>query len=286
MTVESEIKLDFGGSYHDGGSAPSDSKPSPDILGSRTSPLGSDADEDAAAIKLQEEAAYVRSARLVSVISVLASAVAAVLGIGLGVAEGTLSLVGFGFEALLDGISSAMVLWRYKTPKAREHKDEEAAARFKEARDARRERNSGIGIGAIFVLSALLLYSSALHKALFYVAILHATEEQEGAASSLILSIPSSIIFSFLARWKLNLARKLGSQVLYKDGLCSALGAFLALIVFIAGILEEVTHDAETMKYVDALASALIATVLLVEGARSLWKNLGLGWAEEHQELA
>ncbi|CAJ1439802.1 unnamed protein product [Effrenium voratum] len=64
-------------------------------------------------------------------------------------------------EATLDGISSALVMWRFKTGKKRNFTDAEAAALAKEARDARRERNSSVGIGATFVASSCMLSFSA-----------------------------------------------------------------------------------------------------------------------------
>jgi hypothetical protein len=236
----------------------------------------------------EEEARGVELTRLVSYASLAASCVAAFLGIGFGIRDETISLVGFGLEATLDGISSALVIWRFKTPKGREHANAEAAANFKAVRDAKRERNSGIGIGATFVFSSALLLCSAAYKALSWDAERpeHKLGEQEGANISVLLSVPSAVIFGALALAKFRLAAQLDSEVLRKDALCSVLGAVLALIVTVAGLAEEAAGgDPQTMAQVDASASAVIALILLVEGSRTLWHNLGSGWQTEHHQM-
>eukprot|EP00439_Symbiodinium_sp_Y106_P073897 s1692_g14.t1 len=109
-----------------------------------------------------EEEMWILSARKVSIISILVSVVLALLGFSIGFSENVLSVIGFGMEAALDGISSALVLWRFKIGKKREFRDADAAAAAKEARDARRERNSSVGIGATFCVLAFFLMLSSI----------------------------------------------------------------------------------------------------------------------------
>jgi len=222
------------------------------------------------------EAKRVRWAKLVSYASLLASVTVAGFGIGIGIATHTLSLVGLGLEGGLDGLSSALVLWRFKTGKPRQHENAEAAAQFKAKRDALRERNSGLGIGATFIASACLLFFSAIHKATSYNAedANHAAETSTGANWTVLLSMPAALAFGTLAVAKFRLAVQLRSQVLEKDALCSLLGALLALIVSVAGLLEEAVADARSMAAVDSVASAVIAAVLLFEGSRTLKHNV------------
>jgi len=288
------VDLNLGGdALGDSCDAAPDKKPSPNRIGRESEKDLGGVCEAAEAREAQreakaKEAKEIAAARLVSYVSLVASAVASVLGIGIGVSEATLSLVGFGMEAFLDGISSALVLWRFKKGKSREHQDEEAAEHFEQQRNARRERNSGLGIGATFLFSALLLYSSAAYKLLAWDANTeeHRAEESAGANYTVLLSMPASVVFGGLAFWKLRLAKALGSQVLYKDGLCSVLGAVLGLICTVAGIIEEASDSAESMAAVDAIASAVIASILAFEGARTLRHNWGSAWAEEHQQMA
>lgn len=235
----------------------------------------------------EDEAAHVASARLVSQVSLVVSIVLAFLGFAIGFSENVLSVVGFGMEACLDGISSALVLWRFKQGKQREFVDSEAATQAKEARDARRERNSAVGIGATFVASAVLLMLSAAWKVLGWDPSTpeHKEEEHMGAVYTGLLAWPSSAIFFGLAVWKFRLGRALSSQVLRKDALCSALGSFLALICAVAAAVEQLAESSpEAVAGVDATAGATIALILGVEGLRTLKHNLW-SWQSEHQEL-
>mmetsp|Transcript_10838 Transcript_10838/g.19267 ORF Transcript_10838/g.19267 Transcript_10838/m.19267 type:complete len:295 (-) Transcript_10838:47-931(-) len=235
-----------------------------------------------------DDAAEVDAARKVSVASLAASIILALLAFSIGISENVLSVVGFGMEATLDGISSALVLWRFKKGKKRDFKDSEAAARAKEVRDGRRERNSSIGIGATFVVSAFLLLVSAAWKIFGWDPTTeeHVEEEHLGAMYTTLLSWPSAALFGFLAVWKFRLSKALGSQVLEKDALCSMLGALLALICAVAAAVEQGSEsDPKAVAGVDAAAGVLIAAILAFEGVRTLRHNLS-GWETSHQELA
>lgn len=264
-----------------------------EVEGGNLEPQGKDIDDaDGDVRRRSQEHKDLRdrtSAIMVSFLSLVASFLAAVLGLGIGICDKELALVGFGMEGLLDALSSVLVLWRFKRPKARQHADEEAALRFKAARDLRRERNSSVGIGATFVASsALLLLSAALKLAAFDGAdLVQAEGERDGANWSLILSMPFAMIFGGLAYCKFQLAGALRSQVLRKDALCSLLGAALAGICAAAGLAEEVfVENPESMAAVDVAASGAIALILMAEGGRTLWHNLGSGWEKEHQQMA
>jgi len=238
----------------------------------------------------QKNLELVLRARQVSIVSLFASLFVAGLGLGIGLAEAVLSLVGFGLEALLDGISSALVLWRFKTPKQRQYADHEAAQDAKLFRDAKREHNSAIGIGVTFCSSGCLLLLSAAYKLLSWDPRdeEHMHEERTGAFFSALLAWPSTIIFGFLAYMKFSLSQSLASQVLRKDAMCSMLGAALAFICALASWAEQ-TEDSNptTMVLVDVIAGGLIALILVVEGGRTLRENVwDESWATQHQQMA
>lgn len=223
----------------------------------------------------QDEARNTDAARVISLLSMGASLMAAALGLGIGFGEETLSLVGFGLEAALDGVSSALVLWRFKRGKVRQHRDAQEAECFKAERGARRERHSGVGIGGTFVALAVLLLILGACKLLAWdpEEEQHAHLEHYGANYSVMLSLPSAVIFGVLAMAKFRLSRLLRSHVLEKDALCSVLGAVLALIVGVAGLIEEASGNPADMAIVDVAASTIIAIILLVEGLRTLRHN-------------
>jgi len=284
-TTDAGRYADGGGGSSGGGRGSSPPLPLPlaKPLSGAAPCLGADAGEEDSA---QEEARRVNLARQISLTSLGASLVVALLGLSLGVSEAALSLIGFGGEALLDAISSSLVLWRFKRPKRRSYKDSDHALSAKDARDARRERNSSIGIGWTFVFYGVGLFISAVWKVTTWdpETSEHKAEERSAAMYGALLAWPSAAVFGVLAATKWRLAGQLGSQVLAKDALCSALGTVLALICGIAALIEQAAEDNPVgAMAVDASAGLMIAVILFVEGARTLWHNLvsnGNGSAE------
>jgi hypothetical protein len=233
-------------------------------------------------------AEQVERARHVSLFSFVASLGVATLAVTLGITESTLSLVGLGGEMLLDGISSAFVLWRFKRPK--QHPPVSRAELSKSLeRDARRERNSSIGIGLTFILLALFLTTSATSKLLLWDAgdPEHQRKEQKAAIYGSILVWTSVVVFGGLAIVKYQLAEALQSQVLRKDAVCSVLGALLGVIVGVTDLVALANRDdPQSLALVDPIAGGIIAALLGVEGCRTLWHNRqGGGHAEDHQRF-
>lgn len=228
-------------------------------------------------------------ARCISIFSLAASTVVAFLGISLGLAEETISLIGFGCEALLDAISSALVVWRFKTPKRKQFQDQAEAEAAQQRRNAVRERNSAIGIGCIFCFSAVMLLLSAVSKITSWDPTTeeHIEEERQAVFYASLLAWPSAFIFGGLAIVKFKLGQQLKSQVLEKDALCSVLGAIMAFVCAIAAIIEQVSSGSpEEVVWVDAAAGSTIALILFIEGARTLWHNRAGGdWASDHRSM-
>lgn len=217
---------------------------------------------------------HIDEARRLSVFSLIASLLVALLAISLGVSERTLSLVGFGGEQLLDGVSSAFVLWRFKQPKRTQTSGIGLSKRH--ARDAKRERNGSIGIGATFLLLACFLIFSAVAKFTWYhnSEQEHKGEERTAAIYSLVLVWFSATGFGGLAVLKFRLAEVLQSQVLQKDALCSALGALLGVIVGVTDVtVLAMQDDPESLAAVDPIAGLVIGVILFAEGCRTLWQN-------------
>lgn len=241
--------------------------------------------------KADLETLQIRRARCVSILSVAASIIVAILGLGIGIAEEALTLVGFGGEALLDSLSSGLVLWRFKRPKKRTYLDAEAELQSKLDRDERRERNSSIFIAVVFVFYAFVLLISSGCKWWYWdpETAEHSQEERAAALYGSLLAWPCAVIFGSLSVVKWRLARALSSKVLREDAICSILGAVLALVCAIAALVEEALEgDAdglEQIMMVDVSFTCLIAIILLFEGAHTLYK-LVPHRSEEHKPLA
>jgi len=125
----------------------------------------------------------------------------------------------YGLENLVDFMSSAIVLWRFYLPP-----HSEAA---EEARLLSREKRASIGIS--FVL-AMLGFGTILTATEDFAA---GKEDMENVEPLFYVSFFSIIVFGTLAFFKLHYAKKLNSSSLKKDGICSLLGATLAVSLFI-----------------------------------------------------
>lgn len=244
----------------------------------------------------EDEDGYEFKARLVSVVSIQVSLIVGFVGIISWARDNELAMLGLGAESLLDGVSSALVLWRFKKAKARDFEDAVAAAHFKALRDARRERRSALGIGASFIALAVLLILLAIQH-------IQAAEDaekeelqEEGMNLSVIIALPCIGIFAVMAWYKRFLSVELDSEVLKQDAKCTAFGAVLALITAGAALLEEAfssnASDDVAFGLVDPLAASCIALLILREGVLTIRENLpevaedSLGLSEVRQDRA
>jgi len=188
------------------------------------------------------------------------------------------------FEFSLDAITSVFVLWRFKEPKdpnVSATQQSNAAARSSEAeeqrrlrklrRDLTREKRANIAVGVAFLASAVVLTLSACFKLASWTYRGHELETKEAATFSEIIAWPCFFLFGAFAAFKLNLSKELKSDVLKKDALASGLASVMSGVVILVGILEWFVKWAWVF---DPLAGLLIATILALEGVRTVHENL------------
>eukprot|EP00397_Hematodinium_sp_SG-2012_P059085 GEMP01075329.1.p1 GENE.GEMP01075329.1~~GEMP01075329.1.p1 ORF type:complete len:334 (+),score=59.45 GEMP01075329.1:59-1003(+) len=245
--------------------------PTPQTIG-----IANNATDEPRCVKLSHamspgEALLIRRANIVSIVSILASLILGLSSVVMGVSDRALALVGLGLQLLLDAQSSALVIWRFKKPKERLYDDEAEAIKFKADRDARRERDSTYSVAIIFVACSIILSTSAIYKIISYDKFDETNTRLTMRAASFeeTYSWPTGIIFAILAWLKWSIAYELDSDVLKLDALASFMGAFMALIVGIAGLLED--HDGAWIA--DPVAALFIASILLWTGIRT-WSDL------------
>jgi divalent metal cation (Fe/Co/Zn/Cd) transporter len=161
------------------------------------------------------------------------------------VATGSLSLIGFGVNAVVDSSVSALLVWRFRA---------EAAGRtagiLRAERIALRVAACAFSIIALYLLVRAVLALAGGHRSsssLFGVA--------EAAASLVVLP--------YLAIGKYRLSQTLGSRALRADSLLTVSGIALAAIA-LAGI---VAQRAFGWWWADPVAGLSIATFLAWQGA-------------------
>lgn len=167
----------------------------------------------------------------------------AVVSLLAGGLAGSIALVGFGLDSVIETASAAILLWRLRA----EHDPE------------RRERKAQRLVGACFILlAAYILFESA--RALWT----HAQPERSIAGTA--IAIAAVIVMPLLARAKRRIAAQLGSGALHSDSRQADFCAWLSAIL-LAGLL---LHWLLGWWWADATAALIMVPIIAREGIRGL----------------
>ena len=148
-----------------------------------------------------------RQAVLLEYFTISWNAVEALVAMTAGYLAGSIALVGFGFDSVIETVSGAALLWRLRQRGAGETKAEERASRI-------------VGI-TFFVLAAYVTYES-LSDLLFQA-------RPRASLAGLILAAVSLIAMPWLGHAKRRVAHHLGSRALAADGMESYVCSYLSL---------------------------------------------------------
>jgi divalent metal cation (Fe/Co/Zn/Cd) transporter len=189
-----------------------------------------------------ERAVLLRRATLLSVASVVLSGLTGTAAVGIALSTGALSLLGFGFDAAIDSIASAALVWRFRL----ERRDPTAAERA----ELLAERI----VGMVLLILAATLTAGAIQ------ALLSGAHPATSPAAAAI-PIVGLVMLPPLAMAKYRTARSLRSGALRADSILTALAAGLAAVSLISLALAGVG-----VTWADALGGLVIASVLVREG--------------------
>jgi divalent metal cation (Fe/Co/Zn/Cd) transporter len=176
-------------------------------------------------------------------VSVAWAVVAGATALVSGFVVGSVALIGFGVESIVDASASAVLVWRFGAEKAGGMNVDVV------------ERRAARLVGGILVLIAVYLAVAA-------VVALANHSHPEHTAVGVTLTAASVLVLPVLARAKLRLSNQLGSSALHGDGMLSLAGAALAAATLVSLLVE----SAFGWWRADAVAAALIAVTLLREG--------------------
>jgi divalent metal cation (Fe/Co/Zn/Cd) transporter len=137
----------------------------------------------------------------------------AAVAIGAGLFAGSVALIGFGTDSLIESLSGGILLWRLQWSKT----------------DESRERLAYKLVGISFFLLALYVAFEAAKSLLRH-------EEPETSVVGIILSIISLIVMPLLARAKRRVAAKIDSRALHADSRQTDICAYLSAIL-LGGLL-------------------------------------------------
>jgi len=175
------------------------------------------------------------------------AALAGVTSVAAGAITGSLALLAFGLNSVIDGSASGILVWRFRLELRRAGNPEHA------------ERLATKAIGAAMLAAAVYVLAQAARSLI--------VQAQPGHSGvGLMLLAGSVLVLPVLGYIKLRLAKRLRSRALRGDGILSAAGAALAAVA-LAG-----TAVSESLGWwwADPAAASLIALFLAQEGWHTL----------------
>ena len=193
-----------------------------------------------------DRSVHLQHARRLSVVSVVAGAIAAVGGAVIGASTGSLAVIGFAIDASIDATASVVLVWRFGI----EQRDPERALRV--------EHLAERAVGWVLLVAAGSLTLGAGRALL-------AHDVASGSLGQVVLLVASLLVLPPLAIAKRRIARSLGSNALANDALLTGAAAVLAGVALVAVALGSVG-----LWWADAAGSLLIAAALAREGWSSV----------------
>ena len=189
-----------------------------------------------------------RRARLLSWASLAYMTVEGTVAILAGLVAGSVALVGFGLDSVVEGFASAIIVWRFTGHRV-----------FSDAAEVRAQKLVAI---QFFVLAPYVAYES--------VAALVTGERAEVSPVGMALAASSLVVMPYLGVAKQRLADRLGSAATKGEGRQNMLCAYLA-----GALLLGLTGNAIAGAWwLDPVVGLLIAAVAVREGAEA-WRGEG-----------
>jgi len=203
----------------------------------------------AAASAARKEELHRRGVRL-EVFTVAWNVVEAVVAVGVGIAVGSVALIGFGADSGIEVISAVALLWRLLKAGPHASVPEEGAA----------ERKALYLVAATFFLLAVyILYEAA--------GALISGEGPETSTVALVLSAVSLVVMPVLAYLKGRTGREMGSRALVVDSAETWVCSYLSLALLLGVGL----NAAFGWWWADPVGALAMLPVILWQG----WETLG-----------
>ncbi len=184
-----------------------------------------------------------------SIASIVLSALVGTFAVVVAFGTASLSLLGFGADAVIDSAASVILVWRFRTEMHQPHRAE------------RIENVAERLVGIVLLLLAVYLAVSAS------IALVNGSHP-DPSIPRLILLVMGVVVLPPLAVGKNRTARALGSPALRADSILTAVAAGLAGIGLVALALSELL----AVGWADAAGALVVAAIVAREG----WSAIGL----------
>ena len=188
----------------------------------------------------------VRRGRWLEYLTVGWNSLEALIAVGLGLAAGSVALVGFGFDSVIEVSSGAVLLWRLGA---------DADAGRREGAEAKALKLVGL---SLLLLAAYVTFDA--------IKALAARELPEESYAGIVLAAASLVVMPLLARAKRRVASRISSRALVADARQTDICAYLSAIL-LAGLA---LNAAFGWWWADPAAALLMTPIIVKEGVGAL----------------
>lgn len=193
-----------------------------------------------------DRAAYVRRGRWLEYFTIAYNSLEGLIAVAAGLMAGSIALVGFGFDSLIEVTSGATLLWRLNADV-----DEEGRERV--------EAISLTVVGTCFVVLAIYVSYDSIKSLL-------RREVPEESLVGIVLAAVSLVVMPLLVRAKRNVARGINSGALMADSKQTELCTYLSAIL-LAGLLLNALLG---WWWADPVAALIMVPIIVKEGIEAL----------------
>ncbi len=189
-----------------------------------------------------------RRAQLLAGASVAYNVVEAVVAVTAGLAAGSVALLGFGLDSVVEVSSGLVILWQFR-------------ARLPESRERQALR-----------LMALSFFALAAYVGVESVRALVSGAEPDASPVGIGLAVASLVVMPYLSWAQRRTGRALGSRAVVADSTQTLLCTYLSAVLLVGLLL----NAALGWGWADPLAGLVIAAVAVREG-RAAWRGEACG---------
>ena len=190
--------------------------------------------------------ALIKKGRYLEYFTIGYNSLEGLIAVAAGLMAGSIALVGFGFDSLIEVTSGAVLLWRL-------HAD------FDEGRRERVEAISLRIVGVCFVVLAVYVSYDSIKS-------LIRREAPEESVVGILLAAVSLIIMPMLVRAKRKVARGINSGALMADSKQTELCTYLSAILLVGLVLNALLG----WWWADPVAALIMVPIIIKEGIEGL----------------
>jgi divalent metal cation (Fe/Co/Zn/Cd) transporter len=194
----------------------------------------------------RNRADLVRRGRWLEYFTIIYNSLEGIIAIGAGVVAGSIALVGFGFDSLIEVTSGAALLWRLNL----------------DADEERRERVEAISlriVGVCFVLLAIYVSYDSIKSLMGH-------EAPEESVVGIIMAAVSLIVMPLLVGAKRKVARGINSKALMADSKQTEVCTYLSAILLVGLVLNALLG----WWWADPVAALIMVPIIAREGVEAL----------------